>query len=57
MAQPIMSFKKILRGREYGLSHSVFLESFDQKTMWFNLYSILKKVWYRDDMVQPTLSF
>ena len=41
--QPIQSIKNLLIKRQYGSAHVVFTESFDQKTMQFNGYSLLRK--------------
>ena len=43
--------------RQYGLTHIAFFQSFYQKTIWFNPCCPLSKVWPKDNMVRPMLSF
>ena len=42
---------------QYGSTHIVLSKSFDEKTIWFNPYSPLKKPLLKDNMVQPIFSF
>ena len=51
--QPILSVKKILVKRQYGSTHIVFFEKFDQKTKWFSQYCLYWKFWPKENMFQP----
>ena len=42
MVQLILSFKKNLTKRQYGLTHVIILENFDQKTLRFNQYCLFQ---------------
>ena len=57
MVQPILSFKKIFAERQYGSTHIVFFENFDQKTIWFNPRCLFRKFWPKDKAVQSILFF
>ena len=49
--QPILSFKKILRKRQYCLIHIAFYENFIDKIMRFNPYSFVANSWSKDKTV------
>ena len=51
--QPILSVKKILVKRQYGSTHIVFLEKFNQKTIWFSQYCLYWKFWPKENTFQP----
>ena len=53
MVETTESSKKVLNEKEYSSSHTLFLKNFDQKRIWFNRYSLLRKFWRKDTMPQP----
>ena len=50
-------FLEILIKRLYGATHIALIENFEQKTIRFNPYCLLRKISPKDNVVQPILSF
>ena len=57
MVQPILSFKKISNERQSENFDNTKHKNFDQKTIWFNPYCLLREFSPKENIVQPTLSF
>ena len=55
--EPILSFLKVLKKRQYGSTNIVFLQNFDLKIIRFNPESLQRKFWKKENTVQPLLSF
>ena len=55
--EPILSFLKVWKKRQYGSTDIVFLQNFDLKIIRFNPESLQRKFWKKENTVQPLLSF